>query len=55
MALSIINVHRNEKYWKNPLKFNPNRFSPENIKNHHPYAFMPFGGGPRNCIGTNFN
>ncbi|XP_044739731.1 cytochrome P450 4c21-like [Chrysoperla carnea] len=54
IGFPIFCVHRNEKYWKNPLKFNPNRFSPENIKNHHPYAFIPFGGGPRNCIGDRY-
>jgi cytochrome P450 len=47
-------VHRLEKYWENPLQFDPERFSPERIKNIHRYAWFPFGGGQRLCIGNNF-
>ncbi len=47
-------VHRLEKYWENPLKFDPERFSPERMKNVHRYAWFPFGGGQRFCIGNNF-
>ena len=53
MAL-IYSVHRNPKYWENPEKFDPERFSAENKKTHHPYSYLPFGGGPRLCIGNNF-
>ncbi|MBP6732044.1 MAG: cytochrome P450 [Chitinophagales bacterium] len=54
IAMSPWAVHRLEKYWENPLKFDPERFSPERMKNVHRYAWFPFGGGQRFCIGNNF-
>lgn len=49
---SIFLTQRNPAYWDDPNTFNPDRFAPE-IK-HEPYNFLPFGGGPRNCIGMAF-
>ncbi|KAL1497933.1 hypothetical protein ABEB36_008813 [Hypothenemus hampei] len=49
--IDIYHLHRNPKYWKNPLKFDPTRFLPENVKNIYPYSFIPFSNGPRDCIG----
>ena len=54
IAMSPYAVHRLEKYWENPLQFDPERFSPERMKNIHRYAWFPFGGGQRFCIGNNF-
>ncbi|HLP52694.1 MAG TPA: cytochrome P450 [Chitinophagales bacterium] len=54
IAMSPYAVHRFEKYWPEPLAFKPERFSPENIKSIHRYAWFPFGGGQRFCIGNNF-
>jgi len=48
--LSFISMNRNEKYWPNPLKFDPDRFLPENIKDLS-YYYTPFSDGRRNCIG----
>ncbi|XP_033217287.1 cytochrome P450 4C1-like isoform X2 [Belonocnema kinseyi] len=53
-ALSIFVLHRDEKYWPNPLKFDPDRFLPEEVDKRHPFSFIPFSGGPRNCIGLLF-
>lgn len=50
----IFGLHRNPKYWNNPEQFDPTRFSAENKKNHVPFSYLPFGGGPRLCIGKNF-
>jgi len=47
-------MHRDPKFWKNPDEFNPERFSDEQSKDRNRYAYFPFGGGPRICIGSNF-
>ncbi|MEZ4803332.1 MAG: cytochrome P450 [Gelidibacter sp.] len=53
IGISIYEMHRNKRYWKHPESFEPNRFSDENRKETASY-YMPFGAGPRLCIGNNF-
>ncbi|SFL24477.1 Cytochrome P450 [Paenibacillus sp. 1_12] len=47
-------MHRNPKYFSNPDQFSPERFDHEFLKTIPAYAYFPFGGGPRVCIGNNF-
>ncbi len=47
-------MHRDSRYWKDPEAFDPERFSPESSRDRHRYAYFPFGGGPRTCIGNHF-
>ncbi|XP_077520524.1 cytochrome P450 3A14-like [Amblyomma americanum] len=44
-------IQRDPRYWPNPLEFNPDRFAPENEASIKKMAFVPFGVGPRNCVG----
>jgi cytochrome P450 len=47
-------THRRKDFWENPEGFDPERFLPERIGNSPRYAYFPFGGGPRQCIGNAF-
>ncbi|EDS44599.1 cytochrome P450 9b1 [Culex quinquefasciatus] len=47
-------IHMDPKFYPNPERFDPERFSPENRKSIDPLTYLPFGVGPRNCIGSRF-
>jgi cytochrome P450 len=55
MVLMLAYVtHRHPEFWPEPERFDPGRFTPEQVQRRHPLAFQPFGGGSRVCIGMNF-
>jgi len=54
ITIFVYGIHRNPNYWKNPQQFIPERFTKEAIAARPKYAYMPFGGGPRLCIGNSF-
>jgi cytochrome P450 family 3 subfamily A len=46
--------HHDPEFYPNPYRFDPNRFLPENRHLLTPYTYLPFGAGPRNCVGMRF-
>ncbi|KAK9710728.1 Cytochrome P450 [Popillia japonica] len=54
VVVPINGIHRDSKYFPNTDTFDPERFGDENKGNIKPYTYMPFGLGPRNCIGSRF-
>ncbi|KAF5288521.1 hypothetical protein FQA39_LY15389 [Lamprigera yunnana] len=52
--IPICGLHHDEKYFPNPLKFDPERFNDENRPEINPFVYVPFGTGPRMCIGSRF-
>jgi len=54
VVVPIFHFHWNDRFWPEPLKFDPSRFSPERRPPPEPMIYFPFGAGPRNCIGNQF-
>jgi len=54
MTINIYVTHRNPKLWPQPERFEPARFAPAEVARRHRFAYLPFGGGPRICIGNSF-
>jgi cytochrome P450 len=54
VVVFVHGVHHSPKYWENPESFEPERFAKANEKGHTPFAWAPFGAGPRGCIGGNY-
>ncbi|XP_025991592.2 cytochrome P450 4c21 [Solenopsis invicta] len=54
VMIALILMNRHEMYWPNPLKFDPDRFLPEKIKDVPSYYHIPFSDGPRDCISAKY-
>ncbi|KAJ3652757.1 hypothetical protein Zmor_018694 [Zophobas morio] len=54
IIVPISGLHYDPQYYPQPDKYDPERFSDDNKKNLTPYTYLPFGEGPRNCIGQRF-
>ncbi|XP_077563593.1 cytochrome P450 3A24-like [Haemaphysalis longicornis] len=51
VIVPVYSMHRDPELFPDPDTFNPERFSDENVESIKPYSYLPFGAGPRNCIG----
>jgi cytochrome P450 len=54
VLVGVFGMQRDPALWENPLDFDPDRFSPENISGLDRWQYIPFGAGPRSCIGDHF-
>lgn len=54
VVIPIYAMHHDPRNFPDPYKFDPERFSDENVRSIQPYTYLPFGAGPRNCIGMRF-
>lgn len=53
-VISFYAMHRDPQLWPDPLRFDPDRFLPERSRGRSRWQYLPFGGGPRSCIGDHF-
>ncbi|NWZ01180.1 THAS synthase, partial [Loxia curvirostra] len=51
IEIAVGHLHHSPEFWPEPEKFIPERFTEEAKKERHPFAYLPFGAGPRGCLG----
>ncbi|XP_030368881.1 probable cytochrome P450 6a14 [Scaptodrosophila lebanonensis] len=54
VLIPVHSIHYDPEYYPEPERFDPERFTPEAVAARNPFAYLPFGDGPRNCIGLRF-
>lgn len=54
VGVGVYALHRDPALWERPEEFDPDRFSPENSAGRNRWQYLPFGGGPRKCVGDHF-
>ena len=52
VAIITYALHRHREFWPDPERFDPDRFRPDRSQGRHSYCYLPFGAGPRTCIGA---
>ncbi|KAH7970841.1 hypothetical protein HPB49_015927 [Dermacentor silvarum] len=55
IGVPVLRMHYDPRFWNEPEKFDPDRFSSENRHQINPMAYLPFGAGPRNCIASRYS
>jgi cytochrome P450 len=54
VVVFVYGAHHTTRYWEDPESFNPERFTKTNEKQQTPFTYLPFGAGPRSCIGSHY-